>query len=308
MPKLSLCLSSGFVAVLVALSLPAVAADSIRIVTYNVENYIEVATESRAAKSAESKAAVRESLRALKPDVVALQEIGGTNGLLELQASLKAEGLDLPYWEHVAGWDTNIQVAVLSRYPFAARRPQTNDHFLLNGRRLRVTRGFAEVEIKVNDRYSFTLIDAHLKSRLPSTTADEGDMRLEEAKILREKIDALLTANPRLNLIVLGDFNDFQYTDPIRTVIGRGSHALVDLRPSERIGGASPTRNGSRRTVTWTHYYSREDNFTRLDYIFVSPGMARELDSTETYVLAAPNWGLASDHRPVVATFTAEDK
>jgi endonuclease/exonuclease/phosphatase family metal-dependent hydrolase len=36
--------------------------------------------------------------------------------------------------------------------------------------------------------------------------------------------------------------------------------------------------------------------------------MAREMNPDETYVLAAPNWGAASDHRPLVATFVAEDK
>jgi hypothetical protein len=28
----------------------------------------------------------------------------------------------------------------------------------------------------------------------------------------------------------------------------------------------------------------------------------------ETYVLTVPNWGVGSDHRPVVATFEAADK
>jgi endonuclease/exonuclease/phosphatase family metal-dependent hydrolase len=293
---------------LIGFAFKSFSADSIRIVTYNVENYIETTTDTRTAKSAEAKAAVRESLRTLKPDVVALQEMGGTNALVELQGSLKSEGLDLPYWELVHGFDTNIQVAILSRFPFAARHPQTNDSFLLNGRRFRVTRGFAEVEIKVNDRYSFTLINAHLKSRLPIPAADEADLRLEEAKILREKIDALLAKNPRLNLIVLGDFNDFQNTEPIRTIVGRGNRGLTDLRPAERVAGAVAPRNGSRRIVTWTHHYAREDNFGRLDYMFISAGMARDMNPDETYVLAAPNWGAASDHRPLVATFVAEDK
>jgi hypothetical protein len=40
----------------------------------------------------------------------------------------------------------------------------------------------------------------------------------------------------------------------------------------------------------------------------VNQGMAREWVTNETYVLAVSNWGAASDHRPIVATFTAEDK
>src|SRR5262245_15263264 len=107
------------------------AAESFRVATFNVENYLETSTETRPGKSAESRHKVSESILALKPDVLALQEIGGTNALLELQASLKSEGLDLPNWDLVQGFDTNIQVAVLSRFPITARRPQTNDYFLL---------------------------------------------------------------------------------------------------------------------------------------------------------------------------------
>jgi endonuclease/exonuclease/phosphatase family metal-dependent hydrolase len=30
--------------------------------------------------------------------------------------------------------------------------------------------------------------------------------------------------------------------------------------------------------------------------------------TNETYVLAAPNWGVASDHRPLVATFRTDSE
>jgi endonuclease/exonuclease/phosphatase family metal-dependent hydrolase len=143
---LSVCL----VALVSSLSVPA--AETFRVATYNLENYLDAPSGTRPAKSPEGKAKIRESLRAVRADVVALQEVGGTNVLMELRSSLKSDGLDYPFWEHVAGWDTNIHVAVLSRFPITARRPHTNDSFLLFGRRFRVSRGFAEVEIKVNDR------------------------------------------------------------------------------------------------------------------------------------------------------------
>jgi endonuclease/exonuclease/phosphatase family metal-dependent hydrolase len=188
-------------------------AETFRVATYNVENYLDQPTESRKfTKSTEAKAKVRESIRALKPDVISFEEMGSTNALLELRDSLKADGLDFPYWEHMTGFDTNIHVAVLSRFPFTARRPHTNDNFLLNGRRFRVSRGFVEVDVKVNANYSFTVIGAHLKSKRPIPDASETDLRLEEAKILRGIIDADLAANPNANLIVLGDFNDTKNT------------------------------------------------------------------------------------------------
>jgi hypothetical protein len=68
----------------------------VRVATFNVENYIEVATSTRHAKSAASKAAVCEGILALHPDVLALEEIGSTNALIDLEAQLKAGGLDMP--------------------------------------------------------------------------------------------------------------------------------------------------------------------------------------------------------------------
>ena len=288
----------------------SVQAETFRVATYNVENYLDAPSGTRRAKSDEAKAKLRDNILALKPDILALQEMGSTNALLELRDSLKAAGLDLPYWEHVTGFDTNIHVAILSKFPFAARRPQTNDYFLLSGRRFRVSRGFAEVDIKVNDNYTFTLLSVHLKSRRPVPEADEAEMRLEEAKILREKVDAVLAANSSANVIVLGDFNDLYNSPAIKAVVGRGRNALVDTRPSEQNGDNTPNPNPryNPRNIVWTHYYGVEDTYSRIDYIMLSPGMAREWVTNETYVLTVPNWGVASDHRPLVATFEATNK
>ena len=285
-------------------------AETFRVATYNVESYLAEDTKGRAAKSAEAKAMVRDSIRALKPDVLALQEMGGTNALLELRDSLKAEGLDLPYWEHITGFDTNIHVAILSKFPIIARRPHTDDSFLLSGRRFRVSRGFAEVDIQVNTNYSFTLMTAHLKSKRAVAQADETELRLEEAKLLREKVDVILSANPNANLVVLGDFNDTKDSASTKAVIGRGKRKLVDTRPAERNGDNAPSPNPAwePRNVTWTHHYGKEDTYSRIDFLLISPGLAREWLTNETYVLALPNWGVGSDHRPLVATFEAEDK
>jgi endonuclease/exonuclease/phosphatase family metal-dependent hydrolase len=183
-------------------------AETFRVATYNLESYLDAPTQTRHAKSAESRAKVRESILAMRPDVLALQEMGTPSALRELQDSLRTDGLDYPYSEHVGGFDTNIHVAILSRYAFSARHPRTNDDFLLSGRRYRVSRGFGEVDIQVSSHFSFTLITGHLKSRRPSSEVDEAEMRLEEAKRLRELIDARFAADPAANLVVLGDFND----------------------------------------------------------------------------------------------------
>jgi len=306
----SRCFPPAILLLILVLSAGAASAETFRVVTYNLEGYLDQPTETRPAKLAAAKAKVRESILALKPDVLAVQEMGSTNALLELRDSLKADGLDLPYWEHVSGFDTNIHIAILSRFPITARHPHIDDSYLLSGRRYRVSRGFGEVDIQVNTNYSFTSIAAHLKSKRAVAQADEAEMRLAEAKLLREKVDAVLAANPNANLVVLGDFNDTKDSASTKAVIGRGRHKLVDTRPAERNGDNAPSPNPAwePRNVAWTHYYGKEDSYSRIDYILISPGMAREWVTNDTYALTVPNWGVGSDHRPIVATFEAEDK
>jgi endonuclease/exonuclease/phosphatase family metal-dependent hydrolase len=294
-----------------ALCTVSFAAETFRVATYNVENYLDQPTETRhAVKSAEAKAKVRESIEAMNPDVLALEEVGTTNALLELRASLKSDGLDFPFWEHVSGADTNIHVAVLSKFPIGARHPHTNEEFLLDGKRFRVERGFAEVEIQAATNFTFTLIAGHLKSKLATPNADEAEERLAEAKVLRGIIDEHFKADPDAKLIVLGDFNDEKNSDAIKGIIGRGKFKLTDTRPAERNGDNAPAQPPyfEPRSVAWTYFYGADDTYARIDYILSSPAMARDWVKTETYIPTIPNWGIGSDHRPVVATFAAENK
>ena len=289
----------------------ACAAVTFRVATYNLENYLDQPTETRPhVKDDAAKAKIRDSLRALKPDVIALEEMGGTNALLELRAALKTRRLNYPYWEYVTGADTNIHVAVLSRFPIVARHPHTNENFLLDGKRFRVSRGFAEVEIQAAPKFTFTLIVAHLKSRRPVPEAAEAELRLQEAKVLRGLIDAHLATDPNARLIVLGDLNDVKNSDSTKAIIGRGKFKLTDTRPAERNGDAaiSPLPHRDPPNVTWTYFYGLTDEYSRIDYILLSPAMKRHWLTDETFIPKIPNWGLGSDHRPIVAGFTTDEK
>ena len=300
------------IALFVCATVQTRAAQTFRVASYNLENYLDVEAGTRIAKSAEAKAKIRENILTLKPDVLALVEMGSEAALLELQSSLKKAGLDLPHWDHVKGFDTNIHVAVLSRFPFVTRKHHTNDNYLLFSKRFQVSRGFPELDIKVSEQYTFTLIALHLKSKRQIAEADEADMREQEALIVREKIEARLNANPNLNLVVLGDLNDTKDSRAVRAIMGRynSNSSLIDTRPAERNGDNIPSPNPrwDPRNIAWTHFYGKEDTYSRIDYILLSKSMAKEWVKEETYVLAAANWGLASDHRPIVATFEAKDK
>ncbi len=297
-------LLSGFALIATALILGAT--EPFTIATWNLENYLDQPTPQRPAKSTEAKSAVHASLLELRADIIALQEIGGTNSLHELRDALKRGGSDYPYWEHVVARDDEIHLAVLSRFPISARRPHANEAFLLEGRRFFVKRGFAEIDIRIGTNYQFTLLAAHLKSKRPIANADEATLRLHEARLLRRRVDTLLSANPDINLVVLGDFNDLDDSPPIKLILGyKDNRVLFDTRPREL---AIPSSSSMGKNTTWTYHYAREKSFSRFDYILLSAGMKRECSLESARILTRSDWRKASDHRPILVMFTAEDQ
>lgn len=275
-----------------------------RIATFNLENYLIEPSGTRSVKPLAAREQVVRDLTLLRPDVVAVQEMGPPAALEELQQRLRAAGVNLPHLEHVRGWDTNIFVAVLSRFPFTARRSHSNDAFLLAGRRFHMSRGIVEVEIEANARTRFTLLAAHLKSKRQTGSADEADLREAEAKVLRSHIDAALSRDPQGSVVVCGDFNDQRNSKPLRLILSRGRQGLIDTHPSERRCDGSPSIDDGKRRVMWTHYYAAEESYTRLDYILLGRGMASRWVPSGSYVLSSPGWGTGSDHRPVVCEFS----
>jgi endonuclease/exonuclease/phosphatase family metal-dependent hydrolase len=308
--KVARVIRSCVIALLLIASLRPARSGQFTVGTYNLELYLDAPAGTMKAKPDAAKAKIREALKAMNVDVLAVEEMGDPDAFAEFVTSLRAEGLDYPHTEYVQAADPQLHLAILSRYPIVARHSHTNESFLLNGRRMHVLRGFAEVDIQVGADYQFTLLSAHLKSKRQAGLADEEDVREQEALLLREKIDAILSRSPNANLIVLGDLNDFRDSRSTRAIIGRGKNTLVDTRPAERNGDthAIASQPNAYRQITWTHFYAREDTYARIDYILLSRGMAHEWDPKATYVFTMPNWGLASDHRPLVATFSTVDK
>ena len=80
-----------FLLCLVAFNSPA--AETFRVATYNLNNYLETATESRPAKTAESKAKVRVGIRQLHADVIALDDVFAVEHLAGALSSAAAERL-----------------------------------------------------------------------------------------------------------------------------------------------------------------------------------------------------------------------
>lgn len=112
-----------------------------------------------------------------------------------------------------------------------------------------------------------------------------GPRRVRQAREIRAFVDRLIAADPRARVVVLGDFNDVSWTEPLATL---ARPPLVDLL--ERVPAAS------RYTLNF------EGVAQAFDHVVVSPALARGAAAEVVHLDAdCPEGVRASDHDPVVA-------
>jgi endonuclease/exonuclease/phosphatase family metal-dependent hydrolase len=263
------------------------------VATYNLQNWLLMERKgvTNAPKPATEREAVVNVLDTVKPDVLGVEEMGTTNELAELQAQLEARGQKYPYTEWVQGGDPTRHVALLSRFPIVARFSHTNATYQLDGQPRLIERGILDVRVQVNPTYSFRALVVHLKSKRQTETGDQAVMRREEARLVRQRVEEILKADPNENFVVMGDFNDTYGSDAIREVSG----GLFVLRPRDSKG------------YDTTHFWKAKREFSRLDYVMLSPGMSNEFVNGSARIADPPRWLDGSDHRAVSATFYMRD-
>ncbi len=274
----------------------------IRVTSWNLRNYLHTTTmpaegSSDRPKPEREQQAIVSILLKVRPDILGVCEMGSPADLAHLQAALKTAGLDLPHAEHVQADDPARHVALLSRFPITARRPVTNLRYLLDNNEFPVQRGFLDVSIAVTPVYTLRLIGTHLKSRRDVPEADQALMRRNEAHLLRQHLDTILTTAPETNLLVYGDFNDTRDQPGVKAIKGlRGSTvALTEI--------AAEDASGER----WTYYYPEADEYSRIDFLLASPALLPEVRENQSFLYSGKDWIQASDHRPVTTVIHPED-
>lgn len=281
-----------------------IASGDVIVASYNVENYLLMDRRvdgkfvRKAPKPESEIAAVLKVLGAIKPDILGLIEIGDELMLADLQKRLEAAGLDYPHREWVQGADPERHVCLLSKFPIIARNSRGDVPFELGGKRVRINRGILDVTVQVNPTYRLRLVGAHLKSRREVSDYDQEWMRAKEAWHLRQHINGILEADPQVNLLLFGDLNDTKNEYPIRELIGwKGtSNFMMDIWLSDSRG------------ERWTHYWNVADEYSRVDYLLVSKGLAREVLLKKCGIDDSSCWNEASDHRAIYAVLTGKDK
>jgi endonuclease/exonuclease/phosphatase family metal-dependent hydrolase len=279
-------------------------AESLKIVTYNVENYVSANRMTEGGyrkdypKPEAQKSALRTVILRLNADVLVLQEMGQQAYLDELRRDLKHDGLDYPHAVLLLGPDPDRHVAMLSKRPFASVVQHTDLEFRYFGGKEKVKRGLLEAMIETTAG-EVTLFGVHLKSRFTDRADDvqSADRRQGEAVAIRDHVLTRFPDPTRARFLILGDCNDDKSSKTLDRLKRRGNVPIAQLLPV-----------ADARGERWTHAYKKQDNYTRVDHILVSTGLFPSVRDGVGQIDDGSGVLVASDHRPVVVMLDFPDK
>ncbi len=246
-------------------------------------------------KPEDERRAVWAAIASERPDILAVQEMGNPTIFEEFRFGLKSVGLDYPHAAYMQRGQSELNLAVLSRFPIENVWRHLDDRYSMGEAQLPVLRGFLECDIAIATNYRLRLIVAHLKSKVFHQLG-QTEMRRNEARLLNKLVRTRLREDPDMNLLVVGDMNDVYNSAALRELKGAGAQAvLTDLRPQDAWGDV------------WTRYDAADDSYARIDYLLASAGMRNEFVRERSRATRHADARHASDHRPIVGVFVAHD-
>ncbi len=266
---------------------------ALTVATYNVENYtiadrmVDGVYRAAYPKPEKEKAALRQVVAGIAPDILAVCEMGSQSFLDDFQRELKQAGQDYPHTVVLAAADPDRHVAVLSKVPFKEVRRHAAVPIMYFGQPDVVKRGVLEV-IFATSEGDVSVFVIHLKSKFTERKDDpEGATRRAlEAEAVRDLVLSRYPDPAKAKFIVCGDWNDTRTTRPVRALQKRGETEIGEL-----------LRAADSRGETWTHYFRREDIYSRIDYLLVSPGLKPLVAEGRAKIWDGPGTTEASDHR-----------
>ena len=132
--------------------------------------------------------------------------------------------------------------------------------------------------------------DEPLFGRFQPPTLTSETQRNQQAQIVRQFVDDLLSADPKANVIVAGDLNDFQFSKPLDILTQGGALSnLYDLLPANE-----------------QYSYNFEGNAQVLDHLLVSANL-KPLAELDVVHINSEFAQQDSDHDPLVARFRFVD-
>lgn len=219
---------------------------------------------------------------------------GQPGGNIRVAFLVRSDGALQPVWR--AGGAADVAVAGVAGEGGAPALSQSPGRVGVGDPAWRSSRVPLALELRLGSRPLF-VVSCHLRSKGGDTPLfgavqppelGSETQRLEQATEVGRFVGALTERDPAALVVVLGDFNDFAFSAPLRRLVERGG--LVNL--TERL---PPLER-------WSYIY--QGNAQALDHVLVSPGLLALAGSLDYRVLHvnAPVVDGASDHDPVVLT------
>lgn len=122
------------------------------------------------------------------------------------------------------------------------------------------TRDIVEAHLKRNGSDLYVFMD-HWPSRF-----HEDSYRDKAADVLRKRVDELLSADPKADMIMVGDFNDEPDNESLR------DHLRVVKRADQMNGGSlldtiAPLKDSGKGTIVYKNHWEL------IDHVIISPGL-----------------------------------
>ncbi len=205
------------------------------------------------------------------------------------------------------------------------KNPNTKEEDNLNDRPPLTLRASIDDQ-KTGKPFEFTVIVNHLKSFLGVDDPKDGGARVRlkrrlQAEFLAKTVQERQTANPNERIILLGDFNAYQFNDGIGDTIGtvKGAPALKEsvMNFSEDLVNPDMTNLVDLIKAEQRYSYSFDGNAQVLDHILVNQAMKKHIggfgyarlnaDFPETYRNDETRVERFSDHDAAIAYFKFDE-
>jgi predicted extracellular nuclease/2',3'-cyclic-nucleotide 2'-phosphodiesterase (5'-nucleotidase family)/Ca2+-binding RTX toxin-like protein len=119
----------------------------------------------------------------------------------------------------------------------------------------------------------------------PATLSSEVQ-RNQQAAIVKDYVQGLLATNANANIVVAGDLNDFEFSNPLTILENAGLNTLIETLPANE-----------------RYTYNFQGNAQVLDQILVSNNLSSKLDGFDVVHINSEFADQISDHDPSVARF-----
>ncbi len=296
--KISLKLIFLFLTVSISLQ-----GEVLRVASFNLQNYLSCDRivdgdwRPNYPKPEIEKKSVRSIIRSVNPDILAVQEMGEYAHFLELWNDLNNTGG--PYYNYGA-WKPNKDedevrhLSILTKIKPLEIINHTKISFKYFDGLESSGRGLQEILFNLNGA-EFRVFNLHLKSMWTERKDDlQAKIRREkEARTIRDLIREKYPPSSNPEYLIVGDFNDHKDSAPLKRFT-----KVNEIILSHRIPCVDS------RGHYWTHFYRKQDSYSRIDYILATPSIKKRFIANSAWIMDEKEASIASDHRMIYADFS----